>query len=65
MITIVSLISINTASVFGFLVSTSTYAYHASEGAVIMMTKSATLELTDYGLRIFAITPEVVDTHIR
>ncbi|WP_336619061.1 hypothetical protein [Bacillus toyonensis] len=30
-----------------------------------MMTKSATLELTDYGIRIFAIAPGVVDTHIR
>ncbi|WP_140159481.1 SDR family NAD(P)-dependent oxidoreductase [Bacillus thuringiensis] len=35
---------INIASVFSFLASKGTYAYPVSKGAVIMMTKSATLE---------------------
>ena len=34
---------INTASVFGFLASPGTFAYHATKGAVIMMSKSARL----------------------
>lgn len=55
---------INTASVFGFLASPGTFAYHASKGAVIMMTKSAALELASYGIRVVAVAPGAVDTPI-
>lgn len=55
---------INTASVFGFLASPGTFAYHASKGAVIMMTKSAALELAEYGIRVVAVAPGAVDTPI-
>lgn len=55
---------INTASVFGFLASPGTFAYHASKGAVIMMTKSAALELAVYGIRVVAVAPGAVDTPI-
>ncbi|WP_028543702.1 SDR family NAD(P)-dependent oxidoreductase [Paenibacillus taiwanensis] len=55
---------INTASVFGFLASPGTFAYHASKGAVIMMTKSAALELAPYGIRVLAVAPGAVDTPI-
>lgn len=55
---------INTASVFGILASPGTFAYHASKGAVIMMTKSAALELAEYGIRVIAIAPGIVDTPI-
>lgn len=55
---------INTTSVFGFLASPGTFAYHASKGAVIMMTKSAALELADYGIRVIAVAPGAVDTPI-
>ncbi|MEC0089481.1 SDR family NAD(P)-dependent oxidoreductase [Paenibacillus macquariensis] len=55
---------INTASVFGFLASPATFAYHASKGAVIMMTKSAALELSVYGIRVVAVAPGAVDTPI-
>ncbi|MGE5701742.1 MAG: SDR family NAD(P)-dependent oxidoreductase [Clostridia bacterium] len=55
---------INTASVFGFLASPGTFAYHATKGAVIMMTKSAALELAQYGIRVVAVAPGAVDTPI-
>lgn len=55
---------INTASVFGFLASPGTFAYHASKGAVIMMTKSAALEMADWGIRVIAVAPGAVDTPI-
>lgn len=55
---------INTASVFGFLASPGTFAYHASKGAVIMMTKSAALELSVNGIRVVAVAPGAVDTPI-
>lgn len=53
---------INTASVFGFLASPGTFAYHATKGAVIMMSKSAALELAPYGIRVVAVAPGAVDT---
>lgn len=55
---------INTASVFGFLASPGTFAYHATKGAVIMMSKSAALELAEYDIRVIAVAPGVVDTPI-
>ncbi|GAA4835658.1 SDR family oxidoreductase [Paenibacillus vulneris] len=55
---------INMASVFGFLASPGTFAYHATKGAVIMMSKSAALELAPYGIRVVAIAPGAVDTPI-
>lgn len=55
---------INTASVFGFLASPGTFAYHASKGAVIMMTKSAALELSVHDIRVLAVAPGAVDTPI-
>lgn len=55
---------INTASVFGFLASPGTFAYHATKGAVIMMSKSAALELAPYGIRVVAVAPGAVDTPI-
>ncbi|MFB4326084.1 SDR family oxidoreductase [Priestia sp. BR_2] len=55
---------INTASVFGFLASPGTFAYHATKGAVIMMSKSAALELAPYSIRVVAVAPGAVDTPI-
>ncbi|MBP2001315.1 NAD(P)-dependent dehydrogenase (short-subunit alcohol dehydrogenase family) [Paenibacillus shirakamiensis] len=55
---------INTTSVFGFLASPGTFAYHATKGAVIMMTKSGALELAEYGIRVVGVAPGAVDTPI-
>ncbi|MFF2889682.1 SDR family NAD(P)-dependent oxidoreductase [Paenibacillus sp. NPDC057967] len=55
---------INTASVFGFLASPGTFAYHATKGAVIMMSKSAALDLSPHGIRVVAVAPGAVDTPI-
>lgn len=55
---------VNTASVFGFLASPGTFAYHAAKGAVVMMTKSAALEMARYGIRVVAVAPGMVDTPI-
>ncbi|MGD6801279.1 SDR family NAD(P)-dependent oxidoreductase [Rossellomorea aquimaris] len=55
---------INTTSVFGILASPGTFAYHATKGAVNMMTKSAALEMAPYGIRVVGVAPGVVDTPI-
>ncbi|MFZ7760092.1 SDR family NAD(P)-dependent oxidoreductase [Bacillus thuringiensis] len=55
---------INMASVLGIFASLGNFAYHASKGAVIMMTKSAALELADDGIRVIAVAPGPVDTPI-
>lgn len=55
---------INTTSVFGVLASPGTFAYHATKGAVNMMTKSAALEMAPYGIRVVGVAPGVVDTPI-
>lgn len=55
---------INMASVLGIFASPGNFAYHASKGAVIMMTKSASLELEEAGIRVIAVAPGPVDTPI-
>ncbi|KYC59957.1 MULTISPECIES: SDR family NAD(P)-dependent oxidoreductase [Heyndrickxia] len=55
---------INTASVFGYLVSFGTFPYQVAKGAVRMMTQNAALELAQYGIRVVGIAPGSVDTPI-
>lgn len=53
---------LNTSSVFGDFASRNILAYNASKAAVLMMTKSAALELAPHGIRVVAIQPGGVDT---
>jgi NAD(P)-dependent dehydrogenase (short-subunit alcohol dehydrogenase family) len=55
---------INTASVWGYLAGEGTFAYHAAKAAVVMMTKSAALELSPYGIRVIGVAPGFVNTPI-
>jgi len=55
---------INTASVFGYVASPGTFGYHASKGAVRLMSQSAALDLAPHGIRVVAIGPGAVDTPI-
>jgi glucose 1-dehydrogenase len=55
---------INTASVFAFLASPGVIGYHASKGAVKMMTQAAALELAPHGIRVVAVAPGGTDTPI-
>jgi len=55
---------VNTASVFAFLGSEGIIGYHASKGAVRLMTQAAALELAPYGIRVVAVAPGIVDTPI-
>jgi NAD(P)-dependent dehydrogenase (short-subunit alcohol dehydrogenase family) len=55
---------VNTASVFAFLASPGVIGYHASKGAVKMMTQAAALELAPHGIRVIAVAPGTVDTPI-
>ncbi|MGM7637317.1 SDR family NAD(P)-dependent oxidoreductase [Bacillus sp. Hm123] len=55
---------INTASVYAVMAAELTFSYHASKGAVLMMTKSAALELAKHKIRVVAIAPGRVETPI-
>jgi NAD(P)-dependent dehydrogenase (short-subunit alcohol dehydrogenase family) len=55
---------INTASVHAVLGSRGVIGYHASKGAVKLMTQAAALELGPLGIRCLAIGPGGVDTPI-
>jgi glucose 1-dehydrogenase len=53
---------INTSSVFGTVVSETTFAYHASKGAIDLMTKSSALEFAPYNIRVVGVAPGLVET---
>lgn len=55
---------VNTASVHGFLGSKGVIGYHATKGAVRIMTQAAALELGELGIRVVAVAPGGVDTPI-
>lgn len=55
---------INTASIYAFIADRRNFAYHASKGAVVAMTRAAALELAPYNIRVVAIAPGLIDTGI-
>ncbi len=55
---------VNTASMYGLVGSATSYAYSASKGAIIQMTRSAALIYADKNIRINAVAPGYVDTPI-
>lgn len=61
---------VNTGSIYGHIVDRRRYphharfAYHASKGAVAMMTKAAAVELAPYGIRVVAVAPGLIETEL-
>lgn len=55
---------VNTASIYGTTASVGSFNYNAAKAAVIMMTRSAALELAPHGIRVVAVAPGFIDTPI-
>jgi NAD(P)-dependent dehydrogenase (short-subunit alcohol dehydrogenase family) len=55
---------VNTASIYGTMAALGSFNYNAAKAAVIMMTKSAALELAPHGIRVAAVAPGFIDTPI-
>jgi NAD(P)-dependent dehydrogenase (short-subunit alcohol dehydrogenase family) len=61
---------INTGSIYGHVVDRrrhphhARFAYHASKGAVVMMTKAAAMELAPYGIRVLTVAPGLIETEL-
>lgn len=55
---------VNTASIYGFQAATGAFNYNAAKAAVVMMSKSAALELAPYDIRVVGVAPGFIDTPI-
>lgn len=55
---------INIGSICGILVNTESIAYHASKGAIRMVTQRAAYELSKYGIRVLSVAPGWVATQM-
>ena len=55
---------VNTASIYGTMAAPGSFNYNAAKAAVIMMTRSAALELAPHGIRVTAVAPGFIDTPI-
>jgi NAD(P)-dependent dehydrogenase (short-subunit alcohol dehydrogenase family) len=55
---------VNTASIYGTTASVGSFNYNAAKAAVIMMTRSAALELATHDIRVVAVAPGFINTPI-
>jgi NAD(P)-dependent dehydrogenase (short-subunit alcohol dehydrogenase family) len=55
---------VNTASIYGSMAAVGSFNYNAAKAAVIMMTRSAALELAPHGIRVVAVAPGFINTPI-
>lgn len=55
---------VNISSLYGLIGSPGSIAYHATKGAVRLMTKAAALEYVKEGIRVNSIHPGMIDTPI-
>lgn len=55
---------VNISSLYGLIGSPGSIAYHATKGAVRLMTKAAALEYVKQGIRVNSIHPGMIDTPI-
>ncbi|WP_117168589.1 SDR family NAD(P)-dependent oxidoreductase [Paraliobacillus sediminis] len=55
---------VNTASIYGSLAAVGSFNYNAAKAAVVMMSKSAALELAEHNIRVVGVAPGFIDTPI-
>lgn len=55
---------VNTASIYGTMASEGSFNYNAAKAAVVMMSKTAALELAPYGIRVVGVAPGFINTPI-
>ena len=55
---------VNTTSMYGLVGSPTSYAYSASKGAIVQMTRTASLMYAKDNIRVNAVAPGYVDTPI-
>ncbi|MFD1910939.1 SDR family NAD(P)-dependent oxidoreductase [Halodurantibacterium flavum] len=53
---------INVSSIYGSAAAPGAYAYHASKGAVLMMTRNAAITYAGDGIRVNSVLPGFIDT---
>ncbi|WP_413584413.1 SDR family NAD(P)-dependent oxidoreductase [Bdellovibrio sp. HCB274] len=55
---------VNTASIYGTMAAEGSFNYNAAKAAVVMMSKTAALELAAHGIRVVGVAPGFINTPI-